>query len=200
MFKKLMKIEQTILNGEFVRLEPLQIEHLEPLCEVGLIAELWKLIPTRIDSRKAMKSYIETALDEQIRGISLPFVTIEKSSNKILGSTRFGNIDVKNLRAEIGWTWINPLWQRTNINTEAKFLMLTHAFETWKCIRVELKTDALNEKSRNAILRLGAKQEGIFRQHVICESGRLRDTVYFSILDNEWHNVKENLERKLGRI
>jgi N-acetyltransferase len=195
-----MQIEKVILDGEFVKLEPLKPEHLDSLCEVGLIAELWRLIPTQIDSREAMKNYIETALDEQRRGVSLPFVTIEKSSNKIVGSTRFGNIDVKNLRTEIGWTWINPQWQRTYINTEAKLLMLTHAFETWKCIRVELKTDVLNEKSRNAILRLGARQEGIFRQHVICDSGRLRDTVYFSILDNEWQNVKENLARKLGRI
>jgi N-acetyltransferase len=195
-----MQIEKVILDGEFVKLEPLKPEHLDSLCEVGLIAELWRLIPTQIDSREAMKNYIETALDEQRRGVSLPFVTIEKSSNKIVGSTRFGNIDVKNLRTEIGWTWINPQWQRTYINTEAKLLMLTHAFETWKCIRVELKTDVLNEKSRNAVLRLGARQEGIFRQHVICDSGRLRDTVYFSILDNEWQNVKENLARKLGRI
>lgn len=195
-----MKIEILTLKSEFVKLEPLRIEHLESLCEVGLIEELWRLIPTQIDSPEAMKSYIEMALDEQLRGVALPFVTVEKSSNMIIGSTRFGNIDVKNRRAEIGWTWINPSWQRTYVNTEAKLLMLTHAFETWKCIRVELKTDALNEKSRNAILRLGAKQEGIFRQHIICQSGRLRDTVYFSILDNEWKNVKENLLSKLGRI
>ncbi len=195
-----MKIEPLTLTGEFVRLEPLLPEHLEPLCEIGLLKELWQLIPTQIDSPAAMKNYIETALDEQRSGVSLPFVTIEQSSNKIVGSTRFGNIDVKNLRAEIGWTWIDPAWQRTFVNTEAKLLMLTHAFETWKCIRIELKTDALNEKSRNAILRLGAKQEGIFRQHLICQSGRLRDTVYFSILNNEWQNVKENLVRKLWRI
>ncbi len=195
-----MKIEQLRLNGTFVILEPLKPEHLEPLCDVGLAEELWRLIPTQIDSPETMKDYIETALDEQLRGVSLPFVTIERTSNKIVGSTRFGNLDVKNLRAEIGWTWINPKWQRTAINTEAKLLMLTHAFETWKCIRVELKTDVLNEKSRKAILRLGAKQEGIFRQHIICQSGRLRDTVYFSILETEWQNVKENLLRKLGRI
>lgn len=195
-----MKIEPVELENEFVRLEPLKIEHHAALCEVGLSEELWRLIPTQVDSPEAMKKYIETALDEQRRGVSLPFVTIEKASDKIVGSTRFGNIDAKNFRAEIGWTWINPAWQRTYVNTEAKLLMLTHAFETWKCIRVELKTDALNEKSRSAILRLGAKQEGIFRQHMICDSGRLRDTVYFSILDNEWQSVKENLLRKLGRI
>jgi RimJ/RimL family protein N-acetyltransferase len=194
-----MKIEEVILEGDWVSLEPLKAEHLDALCAVGLDEELWRLIPTRVDSPEAMKNYIETALGDERRGAALPFVTIERSSNRIVGSTRFGNIDVQNRRAEIGWTWINSAWQRTFVNTEAKLLMLTHAFETWKCVRVELKTDALNEKSRNAILRLGARQEGIFRRHVICDTGRLRDTVYFSILDNEWHHVKENLLAKLGR-
>lgn len=195
-----MKIEPLTLNGEFIRLEPLKIEHHAALCDAGLHEEIWRLNPTQVESSEAMKKYIETALEEQKRGSALPFVTIEKSSDKIVGSTRFGNIDVTNRRAEIGWTWINPLWQKTYVNSEAKFLMLEHAFETWKCIRVEFKTDVLNEKSRNAILRLGAKQEGIFRQHVVCASGRLRDSVYFSILDNEWQAVKENLLRKLGKI
>jgi RimJ/RimL family protein N-acetyltransferase len=144
-----------------------------------------------------MQSYIETALDEQKRGVSLPFVTIDKSSNTIVGSTRFGNIDRRNRRVEIGWTWINPKWQRTAINTEAKFLMLARAFEIWKCIRVELKTDALNEKSRKAIARIGAKEEGILRNHMITDSGRFRDTVYFSIIDTEWEKVKENLLSRL---
>jgi RimJ/RimL family protein N-acetyltransferase len=195
-----MKIEPIVLENEFVRLEPLAIEQLDALCEVGLDEDLWRLIPTQIDSREAMKKYIETALEEQKRDGALPFATIDRRTKKVVGSTRFANIDAANRRAEIGWTWINEAWQRTFVNTAAKLLMLTHAFETWKCIRVELKTDALNEKSRCAILRLGAKQEGIFRQHVICQSGRLRDTVYFSILDNEWQNVKENLLRKLGKI
>jgi RimJ/RimL family protein N-acetyltransferase len=195
-----MKIEQVVLENEFIRLEPLATGHLDALCEAGLDEELWRLNPTQIDSPEAMKKYIETALDEQRRGVSLPFATIEKTTQKLVGSTRFANIDVNNRRAEIGWTWLNAAWQRTFVNTAAKLLMLTHAFETWKCIRVELKTDVLNEKSRNAILRLGAKQEGIFRHHVICQSGRLRDSVYFSILDNEWQKVKENLLRKLGKI
>lgn len=193
-----MKIEPITLEGNFVRLEPLSINHLDQLCEAGLDEELWRWIPTQISNRQEMKNYIETALDEQDRGVSLPFATIEKSTNKAIGSTRFGNIAVKDRRAEIGWTWIAKDWQRTFVNTEAKLLMLTHAFETWKCIRVEFKTDALNEKSRNAILRLGAKQEGIFRQHVICQSGRLRDSVYFSILDSEWAQIKKELEAKLS--
>ncbi|HEX8367166.1 MAG TPA: GNAT family protein [Pyrinomonadaceae bacterium] len=188
-----MKIESVILESEAVRLEPLESEHRAALCEVGLAEEIWRWSPQKIKNAEDMRGYIETALAERARGVSLPFVTIDKSKNKIVGSTRFGNIDVKNRRAEIGWTWINPVWQRTFVNTQVKLLMLTHAFETWKCIRVELKTDALNEKSRNAILRLGAKEEGIFRRHVITDTGRLRDSVYFSILDSEWQSVKERL-------
>jgi RimJ/RimL family protein N-acetyltransferase len=188
-----MKVEPVILESESVRLEPLRSEHLGALCEVGLVEEIWRWSPQKIKNAEEMRGYIETALAEKERGAALPFVTIEKSRNKIVGSTRFGNIDVKNLRAEIGWTWINPAWQRTFVNSQAKLLMLAHAFETWKCIRVELKTDALNEKSRNAILRLGAKEEGIFRQHVITDTGRLRDSVFFSILDSEWQSVKERL-------
>jgi len=193
-----MKVEPVILDGTRVRLEPLSMEHLDDLCEAGLHDELWKLIPTFISTVEDMKNYIQTALDEQERGLSLPFATVEKTSGKAVGSTRFGNIDASNKRAEIGWTWISPEWQRTFVNTEAKYLMLKHAFEVWECNRVELKTDALNERSRNAILRLGAKQEGIFRQHVITYSGRLRDSVYFSIINTEWPEVKARLEEKLG--
>ncbi len=192
-----MKVEPIILEGNFVRLVPLRIKHSEKLWGVGADETLWRWTANIITSAEEMKRYIETALDEERRGVSLPFVTIEKTSGKIVGSTRFGNIDRKNRRAEIGWTWINPQWQRTLVNTEAKLLMLRHAFESWKCIRVELKTDILNEKSRKAILRLGATEEGILRRQQITDAGRIRDTVYFSILDSEWQTVKENLEQKL---
>lgn len=194
-----MKIEPVILDGKYVRLEPLRFEHLEQLCTVGLEKSLWTLTTTVMENFGDMRNYVETALKDFERKISLPFVTIEKSSNKIVGSTRFGNIEVKHLKAEIGWTWINPQWQRSNINTEAKLLMLTHAFEVWECIRVEFKTDALNEKSRNAILRIGAKEEGILRRHMITETGRYRDSVYFSIIDLEWDAVKANLQSKLNQ-
>jgi len=189
----MMKIEPIILDGEYVRLEPIQMKHLENLCAVGLEESIWQWMTVHINTKEEMQKYIEAALDEQKRGISLPFVTIEKSSGVIVGSTRFGNIDPQNRRVEIGWTWINPNWQRTAINTETKFLMLEQAFEKWKCIRVELKTDALNLKSRNAILRIGATEEGILRQHLITDSGRFRDSVYFSIIDLEWEMVKGNL-------
>ncbi|MBA3694557.1 MAG: GNAT family N-acetyltransferase [Acidobacteria bacterium] len=192
-----MKIEAVTLEGKSVRLAPLKLEHLSELYEAASDESLWLWTANIIKSREDMLSYVETALDEQTRKVSLPFVTINKSANKIVGSTRFGNIDVKNRRVEIGWTWINPKWQRSFVNTEAKFLMLTHAFEIWRCVRVELKTDALNEKSRNAILRLGAKEEGILRRHQITDAGRFRDTVYFSIIDSEWQTVKANLTDKL---
>jgi N-acetyltransferase len=192
-----VKIENVTLKGKFITLEPLSLQHLDGLCEVGFDESLWRLIPTQIANRDDMRGYVETALEDKNRGASLPFATILNETNKPIGSTRFGNIRVKDLGAEIGWTWLTPTSQRTFANTEAKLLMLTHAFETWKCIRVELKTDVLNDKSRNAILRLGATQEGIFRQHIICDSGRLRDSVYFSILDSEWKSVKANLLKKL---
>ena len=192
-----MKIEPIVLEGKFVRLEPLTMSHHWQLCEVGLDEVLWRVSPHQIVTPDDMKGYIETALSQQNNGISLPFVTIDKSSNKVIGSTRFCNIRIEDKGVEIGWTWIAQDWQRTYVNTEAKLLMLTHAFEVWDCHRVEFKTDALNEKSRRAILRLGAIQEGIFRQHIICQSGRIRDSVYFSIIDSEWERVKGNLEAKL---
>lgn len=194
-----MKIEPVILEGEFVLLEPFKIEHLDGLFQAGMDKSIWTWMTNLMENYGDMRNYVEIALAESERKVSLPFATIEKSSNKIVGSTRFGNIDVKNLKAEIGWTWINPKWQRTYVNTEAKLLMLRHAFEVWECVRVEFKTDALNEKSRNAILRVGAKEEGILRRHLITETGRYRDSVYFSILDTEWENVEKNLQARLKR-
>jgi len=123
--------------------------------------------------------------------------SVERSSGRVIGTTRFMNIDRVNRRAEIGSTWIAPAWQRTAVNTEAKFLMLQHAVEVWKYIRVELKTDALTQRSRSAILRSGAKEEGILRKHLVTWSGRVRDTVYFSILDTEWPEVKTRLEARI---
>src|SRR5581483_2850906 len=131
------------------------------------------------------------------RGESVVFATVERNSGQVIGSTRFMNIDRVNRRVEIGSTWIVPAWQRTAVNTEAKYLMLKHAFEVWGCMRVELKTDALNQRSRQAILRLGAKEEGTLRKHLVTWTGRVRDSVYFSILDTEWPNVKTGLEERL---
>src|SRR5258706_11639496 len=193
-----MKVEPVILEGRFVRLEPMEIGHVDALWEAGREGSLWRWIPTNVASRDDMRRYINIALADQDRGIALPFVTIERESGTVVGSTRFGNIVTAHRRVEIGWTWINPKWQRTAVNTEAKLLMLAHAFEVWKCIRVELKTDALNERSRNAIRRIGGVEEGIFRNHMITDTGRFRDSVYFSIIDSEWKPVKANLTSKLA--
>jgi len=193
----LVKIEPIVLEGRFVRLEPLQESHHAALCEVGLDPELWHWIPYRATTADEMRVYIRTALDAQAVGTALPFATIERSTGHVVGSTRYMNIDGPNRRVEIGATWIAKPWQRTAINTEAKYLMLRHAFETLGCIRVELKTDALNQKSRDAILRIGAKEEGTLRQHIITYTGRLRDSVYFSILDSEWPKVKADMEARV---
>ena len=192
-----MKVSPVTLEGRHVRLEPLSQAHHADLSAVGLAEELWRWIPTPVRTPQEMSGYIQTALDEQARGESLPFALIEKAGNRAIGSTRYGNIDRTHHRVEIGWTWVAPAWQRTAANTEAKYLLLKHAFETLGCIRVELKTDSLNEKSRNAILRIGAHEEGTFRNHMITSTGRIRHTVYFSILDSEWPEVKSRLQTML---
>lgn len=196
-FDSPMEIAPVVLGGRHIRLEPLTVNHLDSLAEVGLDRDLWRLIPVQVHTRDDMLGYIRTALQQQKDGTSLPFATVEQSSGRAIGSTRYMNIDRANRHVEIGSTWIASQWQRTAVNTEAKYLMLRHAFEHLGCLRVELKTDALNQRSRNAILRIGAKQEGIFRRHVVCDTGRVRDSVYFSIIDSEWPEVKAALERKL---
>ena len=192
-----MVITPVILQGRHVRLEPLTLEHVAALAEVGLDDDLWKWIPTPVRTLDEMNAYVQTALQEQAAGSALPFALIEKSSGHAIGSTRYANIERVHYRLEIGWTWVARPWQRTAINTEAKYLLLRHAFETLKCMRVELKTDSLNERSRAAILRTGAREEGTFRNHMITTSGRIRHTVYFSIIDSEWPGVRARLEAML---
>ena len=192
-----MIVAPVTLEGRHVRLEPLSQAHHAGLTAIGLDEGLWRWIPTPVRTAEEMSAYIATALEEQARGVSLPFAQIEKSSGRAIGCTRYGNIDRTHHRVEIGWTWVAPEWQRTGVNTETKYLLLRHAFETLGCIRVELKTDSRNEKSRNAILRIGAKEEGTFRNHMITASGRIRHTVYFSILDSEWPTVKARLQNMM---
>jgi RimJ/RimL family protein N-acetyltransferase len=193
-----LEISPTTLEGPRVRLDPLAAAHLDALSAAGLHEELWRWIPTAVESKDEMKAYLETALQAQAAGTALPFVIVDRATGEVVGSTRFGNIDKANRHVEIGWTWISPRWQRTHVNTEAKFLLLRHAFETLGCLRVELKTDALNEKSRKAILRIGAREEGVLRKNVVVHDGRIRDTVYFSVLDSEWPRVKETLTARLS--
>jgi RimJ/RimL family protein N-acetyltransferase len=189
-----VKVEPVVLEGRQVRLEPLTLDHLEGLCEVGLDPELWRWTTNQPGTREDLRGYIETALEGQRAGTTLPFATVLRSEGRVVGSTRFANIERAHRRAEIGWTFVAQAWQRTAINTEAKYLMLCHAFETLGCIRVEFKTDALNEKSRRAIRRIGAKEEGTLRSHAITDSGRVRDSVYFSIIEREWPAAKAALE------
>lgn len=195
----MMEVERVVLEGETVRLEPLTDAHVGPLCEVGLDPRLWEWIPVAVCEPGDMRKYVELALGAEAAGAALPFATVDKRSGRVIGSTRFMAIERTHRRVEIGSTWLAVPWQRTAANTEAKYLMLKHAFEMLGCIRVELKTDLLNTRSRQAILRIGAKEEGVLRRHLITSSGRIRDTVYFSIIREEWPAVRADLERKLKR-
>lgn len=194
-----MEIQPVILTGTKVRMHPLELVHADALERFAYRPELWNWTINEVRSRDDLFCYLERALEEHKSGTSLPFVTVDVASGTIVGSSRFGNIDIPNRKAEIGWTWIDPEWQRSYINTEAKLLMLTHAFETWKCIRVELKTDALNVRSQTAMRRIGAVEEGTLRNHMITDSGRYRDSVYFSIIESEWIGIKTNLIQNLEK-
>ncbi|HEX9304433.1 MAG TPA: GNAT family protein [Thermoanaerobaculia bacterium] len=191
-------LEPVVLEGEYVRLEPLSFSHLNALSEVALDPELWRWTSERADSAEELRAYVERALEGQRSGSALPFATIARSIGKPIGSTRFANVDLPNGRLEIGWTWLGRDWQRTAANTEAKYLMMKHAFETLGVRRVEFKTDALNERSRAAIRRIGAREEGILRKHGVTMSGRVRDTVYYSVIDDEWPVVRRRLEERLA--
>ena len=210
-----MDIAPIILAGSEIRLEPLTLAHEQPLIDAASDGELWNTDVTIIPKSAGMKDYIQAALDGQVRGTELPFVirryadippasahtAADDAANDrdgIVGTTRFYEIFPNDRKCAIGYTWIAKSAQRTSVNTEAKLLLLTHAFETWNCVRVELITDVRNEQSRAAVLRLGAKQEGILRKHLILPSGRVRDSVFFSIIDDEWPEVKNRLAARLA--
>lgn len=194
-----MTLTPVTLEGAVVRLEPLSLAHLPGLCRVGLDPALSRWTAMRAATEAEMRAYVEQALDEQRRGVALPFAVVLRETGRVVGSTRFAAYAPEHRRIEVGWTWYAPAVQRTAVNTESKWLLLTHAFEMLGLERVELKTDALNTASRNAILRIGAREEGILRHHMIMPDGRLRDTVYYSILSAEWPAVKSRLEEKLRR-
>lgn len=194
-----MEVSPVTLQGKHVRLEPLTLAHEKDLARAAADGELWKTDVTIIPKAEGMNDYIQAALKGFALGFELPFAIVRKgqSGDQIVGTTRFYEILPNDRKAAIGYTWLGKSAQRTPINTEAKLLLLTHAFETWKCVRVELITDVLNGQSRAAILRLGAKQEGILRKHLILPSGRVRDSVVFSIIDSEWPEVKGSLLNRL---
>jgi RimJ/RimL family protein N-acetyltransferase len=194
-----MTLEPVVLEGSHVRLEPLSLAHHAGLCDVGLETSLLDVTESYAPTPEGLRAYIETALQMQAAGTAMPFAVISRATGRPIGCTRYGNIDLSHRRVEIGWTWYGRPWQRTAVNTETKLLLLRHAFETLGCVRVEFKTDALNERSRKALLRIGAREEGILRRHMVMPSGRIRDTVYFSIIADEWPSVKERLEGLLAR-
>lgn len=187
------------LSGQRVALLPLQLQHLDALISAGSDEAIWAWYPENFAAPSAMARFMDTALRAVAERAAQVFVQRDLASGRIVGSTRLFQFSLRDRRAEIGWTWLAPEAQRSGLNTEAKFLLLQHAFETLGLMRVEFKTDALNTRSRAAIARIGATQEGIFRRHVLCESGRVRDSVYFSIVDSEWPQVREHLQALLAK-
>lgn len=181
-----------------MRLEPLTLVHVDALCAVGLDPALWRLAIAHVATPDDMRRYVAAALAERDAGTALPYAQVERATGRVVGSTRLANWSRRDRRIEIGWTWLAAPWQRTAVNTEAKLLLLAHAFDALGCGRVELKTDALNLRSRAAIRRLGAVEEGTLRGHMITDGGRVRDTVYFGILAEEWPAVRAGLEARLA--
>jgi N-acetyltransferase len=193
----LEKIEPILLEGKYIILRPPSVDDIKGLSIAAKDGEIWNSPFSQFPHPNEMQKYIQEMLDLSSKGLILPFITIDKDSMKILGTSRYLNIDYENHRLEIGHTWIAKSWRKTYVNTEAKFLMLQYAYEKLACIAVEIRTDVLNTVSRQAIQRLGAKQDGILRHHKIMRDGRIRDTVCYSIIKPEWKQVKENLIEKL---
>ena len=187
------------LRGAALRLEPMREDHAEALCLVGLDPAVMRYMPDPVRTADQMDAFVQAAIAARASRAAIPFVTVivDGSSETVAGTTRFMSIDARNRRMEIGGTWIGQQWQRTRVNTEAKYLMLRHAFEELECLRIEFKTDSLNERSRAALLRIGAVPEGVFRNHVITSEGRIRHSVYFSITAEGWPEVKVRLEKML---
>jgi len=189
-------VEPVLLRGRHVRLEPLAVAHVEGLRAATADGELWRLWYTSVPSPEGVSAYVEKALALRQSGAAMPWAVLD-ANGAVVGSTRYGNVDAEHRRVEIGWTWYAKRVQRTALNTEAKLLLLTHAFEVLNCGAVEFRTSWFNHASRNAIARLGAKQDGILRNHMLMSDGSYRDTVVFSIVANEWPMVKRHLQFKL---
>jgi len=191
-------IEPVTLTGSKVILEPLSLEHLDGMISAVKDGELWKLWFTSIPSPEKAEEYIKTALDMRENAGAMPFIVRDRESNKIIGCTRYFNVDEVNQRLEIGYTWYSESYQRTAVNTECKYLLLSHAFEKLEAIAVEFRTHWHNHKSRAAIARLGAKQDGVLRNHQRTADGSYRDTVVFSIINLEWPAVRQSLVFRLN--
>lgn len=193
-----MQVQATVLESQRVRLEPLEADHLGELAAAIEDGELWRIPVTFVPHPRDLPQFLQDAQHAYEAGRELAFATRDKQSGRVVGSTRFMEIDATHRRLEIGFSFIAASFQRTYINSEAKYLMLRHAFEVWGCQRVSLITDVLNEKSRRAIERIGAKPEGIMRNHMVMRDGRVRDSVLLAIIDGEWPEVKQALASKLA--
>lgn len=185
-----------VLENRRALLRPLQEEDLLILLPVALQPALWEVGLTQIQQQSDLEKYIHKALEERVRQVTIPFVVLDKQKGRVAGCTRYMDISLQHRRAEIGSTWIDPELHGSGLNKAMKLAMLEHAFEVMELNRVELKTDVLNNRSRNAILSIGAREEGIFRRHMITSTGRVRDTIYFSIIREEWPEVKERIFAK----
>ena len=193
-------IKPVSLSGKYIHLDPLSEAHAPGLALVGRDQEIWRYLPYgELTNEAKILAYIKTLLRWANQGTDLPFVVIENEINKPIGCTRYQDIQLEHKKLEIGGTWIGKAHQRTKANTESKYLLLKHAFEKMGCIRVQLKTDARNLRSQKAIERIGAKKEGVLRNHMILPNGEVRDSVFYSILEGEWPEVKQQLEEKLSQ-
>jgi RimJ/RimL family protein N-acetyltransferase len=188
-----LHIEPVTLEGQHVRLVPLELSHAEPFWEAGRFPEIWTYTQYMIETLEDAENIIKQALDAREKGTELPFAILERSSGKVIGSTRFLNISRKDKGLEIGSTWLTPCVWKTAVNTECKWLLLRHCFEELGCIRVQLKTDSRNVNSQRAIERIGGVREGVLRSHMIVRDGYVRDTVMYSIIDREWPEVDKKL-------
>lgn len=184
---------EIILQNQRAKLTPLKESDLHELAKVAYEPSIWQLGMSNIKEKKDLKEYIDIAIKERSSGISYPFLIFDRQTNSVAGSTRYGNISFPNKRLEIGWTWIHPKHQGTGLNKACKFLLLQFAFETLRFNRVELKTDILNQQSQKAMRKIGAKEEGVFRSHSITSGGRIRDSIFFSIIKDEWPGIKSSI-------
>jgi RimJ/RimL family protein N-acetyltransferase len=192
-----MNVRPVTLEGTHVRLETMREAHADGLVEAGCGKGIFRFFPFSIEKEDEMRAYVKACVAAIASGTLLPFVTISRATDRIVGGTSFLAIDPPNKKLEIGGTWITPEFQRSALNTEAKLLQLTHCFEVLGCNRVEFKTDERNEKSRSALARIGAKEEGRFRAHYVMPDGHLRTSVWFSVIAPEWPDVKRRLAAKL---
>jgi len=194
----MMDVKPVVLEGRHVRLEPLTEAHIHGLAQIGLGQDFWQfMLYGDINTEEDMANWVRDMLGRAERGTDLPFVAIHLASGRVAGATRYLNIMPKDRGLEVGGTWYGLEFQRTAVNTECKYLLIRHAFETLGCIRVQLKTDLRNERSQKAIERIGAEKEGVLRNHLILPDGRVRDSVFYSILDTEWPEIKKRLEEML---